>query len=298
MKKHFTYKFLLLSLCSLLFLTSCSNFGNLKLQADLPSVLEEVSGIQYDAKEDAFWMLNDSGNKPSVYLVSKQGKIVRELKIDAQNNDWEDITMDAEGNLYVGDFGNNENKRKDLHILKVKKEDLDNKGKIKVEKIYFSFPEQKKFPPKKKKKYYDVEAFFEWKGSFYIFTKSRVKNEIGRTFLYRVNNIQNYKSSETYGVFEAELIADFTTCPDQYCWITAADISKDGKKVVLINHKSAWVFTGFTGDNFFSGSVKEYPFEYESQKESITFQNKTSLFIADEENGMEGRNLYQLEIKE
>ncbi|MFD2568525.1 SdiA-regulated domain-containing protein [Pseudotenacibaculum haliotis] len=286
-----------LLLFTLLFFTSCENFGQLEVKTKLPGLMEEVSGIQYDANEDAFWMLNDSGNKPSVFLITEQGKVLRELKIDAANNDWEDITMDEEGNLYVGDFGNNANDRKDLRILKIKKEDLKSKKKIQVEKIYFSFPEQKKFPPKKK--YYDVEGFFAWKGSFYVFTKSRVKNKIGRTFLYRVPNIQDYKPAESYGVFPAQRIADFTTCGEKYCWITGADITRDGSKVVLINHKSAWVFSGFTGDNFFSGTATEYPFDHSSQKESVTFKNDTTLFVADEdERGTSrGRNLYRLELK-
>ncbi len=294
MKRISPFLFLFLTF----FFVSCENYGQLTVKAKLPKKLEEVSGIQYDAKEDAFWMINDSGNKPSVYLINEEGKILRELKIDAANHDWEDITQDEEGNLYVGDFGNNMNDRKDLHILKIKKKDLQvTDRKIPVEKIYFSFPEQKKFPPKKKKRYYDVEAFFAWKGSFYVFTKSRVKNKIGRTFLYRVTNIQDYKSAKTYGVFRAELISDFTTCPEKYCWITGADISRDEKQVVLLNHKSAWVFSNFTDDDFFSGTVQEYPFDHESQKESITFKNSNTLFIADEQNGMSGRKLYEMRLE-
>jgi hypothetical protein len=284
-------------LVSFLLLTSCENFGQLEVKAKLPQLLEEVSGIQYDANEDAFWMLNDSGNAPSVFLVKEDGTIVRELRIDAKNNDWEDITMDAEGNLYIGDFGNNANDRKNLRILKIKKKDLKSKKKIKVEKIYFSFPEQKKFPPKKK--YYDVEGFFAWKGSFYVFTKSRVKKKIGRTFLYRVPNIQDYKPAKKYGVFPAERISDFTTCPEKYCWITGADISKDGKNVVLLNHKSAWLFSDFKADDFFSGNVKEYPFGHESQKESVTFKNNLTIYVADEDESgsARGRNLYVLKTK-
>jgi len=276
---------------------SCTNYGQLEIKAHLPEILEEVSGIQYDEKRAAFWMLNDSGNKPSVYLVNELGVILRELKIDAKNTDWEDLTMDAEGNLYIGDFGNNANNRKDLHILKVKKEDLESDQKIEVEKIYFSFPEQKKYPPKKKKRYYDVEAFFEWQGSFYIFTKSRVTNKIGKTFLYKLHNIQDYKPAKKYGVFDAQLIADFTTCPEKNCWITSADISADGKKVVLSNHMSAWIFTNFKGDNFFSGGAEEYVFGHESQKESITFRDNQTLYLTDEEDRHGGRNLYKLNLK-
>lgn len=278
----------LLFLLGLLLFNSCTNFGQLEVKAKLPKILEEVSGIQYDARLDAFWMLNDSGNKPSVYLVTEQGKILRELKIDANNNDWEDITVDKQGNLYVGNFGNNRNNRKNLHIIKIKKEDLESDNKIAIERIYFHFPEQKKFPPKKKKMYYDVEGFFEWNGNFYVFTKSRVPNKIGRTFLYRVPN--------KVGNHWAERIADFTTCPGKGCWITGADISKDGKKVVLLNHMSAWVFTDFKGDNFFSGKAQEFPFGHSSQKESITFKNDSTIYVADEQNKTEGRNLYQLEL--
>jgi hypothetical protein len=271
--------------------TSCENFGQLKVKAKLSKQLEEVSGIQYDAKEDAFWMLNDSGNSSSVFLVTEEGTILRELEIDAKNHDWEDITMDAEGNLYIGDFGNNENERKNLQILKVKKEDLDSKKEINVEKIKFEFPEQKKFPPKKKNRYYDVEGFFAWKGNFYVFTKSRVKNEIGRTFLYRVPMEE--------GKHKAQRISDFTTCPEKHCWITGADISKDGRKVVLLNHMSAWVFTDFKGDDFFSGKAQEFPFGHESQKESITFKDNTTIYVADEDESgsSRGRNLYQLSIQ-
>jgi hypothetical protein len=285
-----TYKetFYLL-LTSFLLFTSCENFGQLQVKTKLSKLLEEVSGIQYDAQEDAFWMLNDSGNSSSVFLVKEDGTIVRELKIDAKNNDWEDITMDAEGNLYIGDFGNNANDRKNLRILKINKEDLNSKKKINVEKIKFSFPEQKKFPPKKK--YYDVEGFFAWKGNFYVFTKSRVKKKIGRTFLYRIPMEK--------GKHKAQRISDFTTCPEEYCWITGADITKDGSKVVLLNHKSAWVFTDFKGDDFFSGEAQEFPFGHESQKESITFKDNMTIYIADEDESKtnSGRNLYQLSIK-
>ena len=276
-------------LFSFLFLISCENFGQLEVKAKLPKLLEEVSGIQYDANEDAFWMLNDSGNSPSVFLVTEQGKILRELRIDAKNHDWEDITMDVEGNLYIGDFGNNYNERKNLRILKIKKEDLNSTKKIKVKKIKFSFPEQKKFPPKKK--YYDVEGFFEWQGNFYVFTKSRVKNKIGRTFLYKVPNEK--------GKHDAQRISDFTTCPEKYCWITGADISRDGTKVVLLNHKSAWVFTDFKGDNFFSGKAQEFSFGHQSQKESITFKNNSTIYLADEDEGggAGGRNLYSMNLK-
>lgn len=274
-----------------LVILSCKqDYGNLTYVAKLPKLMEEVSGIQYDPSREAFWMLNDSGNSPSIYLVTEQGKILKEIKLNADNIDFEDISQDKEGNLYVGNFGNNFNNRKDLQILKISKEDLEKGEEIEVRKTFFSLPEQTEFPPKKM--YYDMEGFFEWNGFFYLFTKSRVKKQIGRTFLYRIPNKE--------GAFQAERISDFTTCKGKGCWITGADISDDGKIVALLNHKSAWVFTNFKNDDFFSGDAKKFKFKHNSQKESITFKSSNEIYLADEdESGFnKGRNLYSLEIRQ
>ena len=132
-----------------LFTPSCKT-GNLTVIADLPKTLKEVSGIETIKDSELVWMLNDSGNKAHLYGLNLKGKIVKELKIDAKNNDWEDISADNQGNIYIGDFGNNQNTRKNLAILKVKKSDLNNTSeKIKEERIHFYYPEQAKFPPKK-----------------------------------------------------------------------------------------------------------------------------------------------------
>ena len=275
-------------ICCFLLSIGCKQSMNLEVTTKLPKILEEVSGIQYSEKENAFWMLNDSGNKPNIYLVSEQGEILRELKINQENDDWEDITQDSQGNLYIGNFGNNANKRKNLSIFKINVSDLSSSKKINTEVIEFFYPEQKQFPAKKM--YYDTEGFFEWNGFLYIFTKSRVKSEIGRTFLYRIPN--------KIGNHPAKRISEFTTCPGRGCWITGADISKDGKKVVLLNHSSAWLFEDFIDDDFFSGTAIEYSFNHSSQKESISFKNNKLIYVADEDESStnRGRNLYLFKL--
>lgn len=266
------------------------DFGILEFKSMLPFSLREVSGIQYDPNEDAFWMINDSGNSSAVYLVDESGTILRKLKIDAKNRDWEDLALDKDGNLYIGDFGNNANDRKNLRIFKIKKKDLKKEKKIKVKKIEFRFPEQKEFPPKRM--YYDVEAFFIWNDNFYIFTKSRVDGQIGRTFMYKVPNKK--------GKHDAKRVSEFTTCLEDYCWVTGADISQDGKKMTLLSNRSAWVFSDYKEEDFFNGKAKEYNFEYLSQIESVSFKDNETLYIADEENKRKrkGRLLYTLSIKE
>ena len=229
-------------------------------------------------------MLNDGGNSSKLYGVSPTGEIKTELKIKAKNNDWEDLTTDNEGNIYIGDFGNNLNKRKNLAILKVSKDSLNNKDKIEIERINFSFPDQTKFPPKKKHMRFDCEAFFYLNSYFYVFTKSRIKHNFGLTNLYKI--------PAKRGNHVAEFIASFKTCDELPCWVTSADISTDGKQVALLTLDAVWLFSDFEGDNFFSGNHVKNQFEFESQKESVCFYDDSTLLIADEKANGEGGKLY------
>ncbi|WP_299016369.1 hypothetical protein [uncultured Polaribacter sp.] len=265
----------------------CQNFGQLRLLADLPKKLEEVSGIEIVPNSSLIWMINDSGNKPELYGLNKRGKIKKEINIIAKNHDWEDLTSDENGTIYIGDFGNNDNSRKNLSIIIVEQNELDEKN-AEVDEIEFEYPDQNQFPPKKAKRYFDAEAFFYFKSYLYIFTKSRVKDNFGKTTLYKV--------PAQKGEFVAEKVAEFESCAAMECWITSADISTDGKKVVLLSQKSILVFTDFKADNFFSGKVKVVDLEHVSQKESITFKDNNTVLITDERAYGAGGNLYEIKL--
>ena len=266
---------------------SCQDFGKLKIIADLPSDLNEVSGIEYIKYSNYFWMINDSGNKPKLFAVSEKGKIKEEIEIDAKNHDWEDLTSDEEGNIYIGDFGNNENRRENLRILKVEKNNLS-KRKAKVSKIKFTYEDQNKFPPKKNQLFFDAEAFFYFKNNFYVFTKSRVKEQPGLTSVYKI--------PATEGTHIAKKIGEYNNCNEQDCWITSADISNDCKKVVLLSQSNIIVFSDFTDDNFFKGKLKKIPFTNYSQKESIAFKDINTVLISDEKSHNQGGFLYEHKI--
>ncbi|WP_233783181.1 hypothetical protein [Flavivirga eckloniae] len=277
-------KFLLLAIL----LTVSCNQDSTHVIADLPKVLNEASGIDTTTKSDVIWMLNDSGNSSKIYGLNRNGIIEKELKIDAKNHDWEDLSSDNEGNLYIGDFGNNTNKRKNLVILKVSAEALKGSDKAAVERISFKYSNQEKFPPKKKKMHFDCEAFFHYNDSLYLFTKSRVKNDFGKTHLYKI--------PAKKGNHVAELISTFSSCNTSNCWVTSADISDDGKQMVLLTQKSFFVFINFTSNDFFNGTFKQYDFKYESQKESICFKDKNTVYITDEKAHGDGGNLYEFKL--
>ncbi|MCF6347301.1 MAG: hypothetical protein L3J20_03265 [Flavobacteriaceae bacterium] len=269
----------------LLFLSSCSNYGQLKVIVDLPHFLKEVSGIQTVKNSDLIWMLNDGGNSNKIYGLSDKGKLKKELVINAKNHDWEDLTTDDKGNLYIGNFGNNHNVRKNLAILKINHKDLLNEKNVDIERIQFYYPSQHKFPPKKKHLYFDTEAFFFYNDSIYLFTRSRVKDDYGKTSLYKIPAIT--------GNHTAQFISEFTFCNELKCSITSAAISFDKKKVILLSHDTVILFTDFKNDNFFSGKVTLLPLNHKSQKEGVCFKNNNTLYITDEYSHGTGGNLYE-----
>ena len=269
-------------------LMSCET-GDLKVIMDLPISLNEVSGLETDARNNLFWMVNDSGNKPILYGLDNTGKIIKAIKVKAKNRDWEDLTTDPEGNIYIGNFGNNDNDSKGLSILKITAKDLSkNKESIKPKIISFTYPEQKKFPPKKSKRHFDCEAFFFFNDSLYLFTKSRAPKEPGKTNLYKLPT--------TKGNYEAEYIDTFNTCDQSECWVTSADINSKGNKLALLTENSVLVFSKLKGNKFFESNYKRYEFDYTSQKESVAFKNDSTLYIADEYLGVTGGNVYEFII--
>lgn len=261
--------------------------STLKKITALSKKLKEVSGIETGIDNNLLWMHNDGGNKNILYAVSKKGKIKRKLHIQAKNIDWEDITSDENGNVYIGDFGNNANKRKNLRILKISSKDLHKKN-VDVKIIKFAYENQYKFPPKKKDMYFDAEAFFYLNNNFYIFTKSRVKSSYGQTNLYKL--------PAKKGKQIAKLVSSYRGCSDFACRITAADISPNHKTVALLTLKSILLFTNFKGDDFLNGNVTEVPLNFKSQKEGLCFIDNHSLYITDEKAHGKGGKLYKFRI--
>ena len=277
---------------SALAILSCQqDSGVLRTVYSLPKKLKEVSGITYLETSNLLYTLEDSGNANEIYgLNFENGSIEKTILIeDTENIDWEDLTKDKTGNLYIGDFGNNDNERKDLSIYKIGKESLASESAIPAYKVSFSYPEQKDFPPKKTALFFDVEGFFEYNNNFYLFTKNRSKGFDGTSFLYKVPNAP--------GFHQAVLMGEFKTCDNyDHCAITAATISPDASKVAVLTHDKIFLFENFTGDDFLNGTKTTIKLEHFSQKEAISFIDNNRLFIADEKSKSEEGNVYELYI--
>ncbi|WP_460217772.1 hypothetical protein [Psychroserpens sp. MEBiC05023] len=267
-------KFRLTLICLTFFLIASCQTGKLNVIADLPSDLKETSAIEKTFHPTILWVIEDAGNKNNLYGLDKKGNIIKDIVIDnIQNIDWEDLTSDDDGNIYIGDFGNNSKKRKNFAIYKV-----SNPSKVgnstHAEVITFTLPKDMKSE--------DFESFFVYHEFFYMFSKNHKKCKLIRV----PNQIGDHVATF---ISEIKLKGKNTK-------VTSADISKDGKTVVLLNHDRLWKLTGFSADDFFNGTIEAITFEHDSQKEGINFIGKNDLLITDEKTKHEGGNVYQFKI--
>ncbi len=257
----------------LVVLLSCKT-NKLKVLCKLPKSLIETSAAETTINPNIIWTIEDSGNKNNLYAVNKKGVILKDIKINnAQNIDWEDLTSDVNGNIYIGDFGNNRGTRSSFTIYKTPHPDSI-KNNVEAELISFKLPAELKGK--------NFEAFFLRNDYFYLFSKNtktctvvKVPNKIG---------LQNAKIITTYNFNE------------KGNKITAADISADGKTIILLNHDKLWKLRDFTSDNFFSGTITAKNFNHKSQKEGLCFKDNTTVYITDEKNKNKDNTLYTFSL--
>ncbi|MDR7210387.1 SdiA-regulated domain-containing protein [Flavobacterium piscis] len=286
MKKPF-----LLAVSAILLACQQQSNADLKTLYSLPKKLKEVSGITYFPESKLIYTLEDRGNPNKIYALNSEGQLEKIITItNAENIDWEDITKDKNNNLYIGDFGNNDNKRRDLCIYKINNNELNKENAVAEYKISFSYPEQNEFPPKKKEMFYDVEGFFEYQNYFYLFTKNRSKGFDGTAFIYKILNAP--------GIQKAIKMGEFKTCDNyNHCVLTSATISPDGKKVVVLSHDKIVLFENFQDDQFHKGTQTEISLNHFSQKESVVFKDNNTLLIADEKTNKLNGNVYEFKLK-
>jgi hypothetical protein len=159
------------------------------------TLIPELSGIIPAFRSGEYWGINDRGNLPGLYRFSEDGTVLQSvLLVGAQNNDWEAITRDASGNLYIADIGDNQ---KEYGIYSVYQ--LQEPGK-KIQKtnafykFYFRYPEKKSF---------NSESFFVFRNRFYIINKENDDDD--KPHLFRIDHFERDTISQAVEVGKMDL---------------------------------------------------------------------------------------------
>ena len=235
--------------------------------------IRECSGIVKSRQtNEIFWVHNDSSGGSQIFAVHKNGSFLAAFPTRFSNIDWEDIATDNSGNLYLGDFGNFNNRRRDLAIHLLKEPlTLQPSSQIGGTTFRFEYPDQKEFPPKRR--IYDCEALFWASGDLFLLTKS-----LGDT-ITRLYFFESLKANE---VNRPKLIGEFDIGPR----VTGADASPDGQRLAVLTTASVWVFERPEDSrNYLQGFATTMRIQA-GQCEAICWDDEGTLIIANEDRAL------------
>lgn len=246
-----------------------------EFKSELPKTVEETSGLFFH--NGKLWTHNDSGGKPILYgLDTTTFEVVQQITLaNAKNKDWEDVCTDGE-RVYVGDFGNNKGKRKNLRIYSFSLNDIPAEGNatVPVDSIRFSFADQTEFNYDKHEHDFDCEAMFATDEYLYLFSKGWAT---GTTRLYRL--------SKTSGTQVAEVVNGF----DSQGLITGADYDRETGVLVIVGYvKNVWLPFLYLIYDFDDAGVKLSNRRFElhnylgTQTEGICFYDKGKCYLSAE----------------
>lgn len=243
-----------------------------RLRSDYKVKIERIGRLEKEVKESSglaraldstYWTHPDGGPENALYLIDLQGNLLQTIKLPITNKDWEDLAQDNAGNLYIGDFGNNANTRRDLAIYK-----LDLAAWQVTDTIRFNYADQVDFPPPYPQRHYDLEAFFYRSDSLYLFTKSRAYKGVTRLY-----SLPAYTGN--YAAMPQEEL--LVKSP-----ITAAASAPNQQEYTLLGYGRLYIFQ--PGGERVSMGAKRYCLTVgrTGQAEAILYLSPTQLLITNE----------------
>ena len=231
----------------------------------------EGSGIVASrAYPGIYWMIADSGNPANLYAIDSTGATKNIFPVaGATNYDWEDIAIDSNGHIWIGDIGDNSQVRSDYVLYRVSEPNpYGSATSIPSTAFHFNYPNGAR----------DSEALFVWQGIPYLVQKRSITTEV-----YAFPTVDpskkvtlNYVGTFTGGIY-----------------VTGADISADGRRLALINdgNNYHWIIersaTSTNVADFFTSPTKQWRLYFPNQQgEAISFLlGDYSFVVASEEGG-------------
>lgn len=273
---------------AMLLLIVLSIIGYVALSARAPkeyilqtSIIDEASGIARGIVNDGIlWTHNDSGGKPHVYAIDSKENLRATLVLDGvKNRDWEDIASATDPRtgkvyLYVGEIGDNGARYPSVTVYKVEEPRINNTDSTytatAIDKFEINYEDGAR----------DAEALFIDPSSQDIYIISKREEQVG---LYRIA-----KPSTR----ETNIAKRISTFP--FGWVTAADISGNGKKLLVKTYTGVWQYKlskNKSGEFVLNKKPKSMPYMLEPQGEAICYDSKGKAYFTLSEAGKEGSQI-------
>ncbi|MBW3545666.1 MAG: hypothetical protein KY428_08740, partial [Bacteroidetes bacterium] len=135
---------------------------------------------------------------------------------------------------------------------------------------------QENFSPAKKERNFDCEAFFWHRGQLHFFTKS-----------WGDKLVRHYMVPDQPGSYEAKLLEEVFV----QGLVTAADISPDGRMMVLLTYGKLYFFSISGPDAMFQQPAGCLRIPWAGQCESVLFLQNNTLIL-----GNETRKLFYIQL--
>lgn len=189
-----------------------------------PRIVESSGVVASRRYPKVLWTHNDGGGpkKQVLYAIDREGQTRAALPVTgATFRDWEDISIDDAGHLFLADIGNNDAKRDTLAVYQIDEPNPDtDSGAVAVKRKWeLKFPEAP----------FDCESLFIWKDYGYV---------VSKVFKDARAQIFRFPLQDTRTPLTLELVATTTIQSP----VTSGDISSDGKLLGLVAKDGAYVY--------------------------------------------------------
>ena len=184
--------------------------------------IKECSGIVASRQyPDVFWVHND-GKREHLFAINRKGATIAAFKVKgAKFQDWEDITLDKDNNLYAADTGNNDEKRMEVAV--------------------YRFPEP---DPNSTEK--SVQIARQWTLRYPVAPRDCESIVIAGTNGCLITKVTKNRMAEVYSfpldASESPIVLKSLSRLAVDSPVTAAAVSLDGKMLAAISKEGAFLF--------------------------------------------------------
>ncbi len=201
--------------------------------------LPEASGIIRSRRHPGiYWVHNDSGNAPWLFAVRRDGSIVRRFRLAFPNIDWEAVSTDDAGHLYIGDTGNNTGLLRVRTIYQIDEpdpaapEDPARDRPLKASNTFaYVLPQGNRF---------DAEGLFVDRGRAVVVAKYLDRRE-AELFAVALDGEPTARTAPVRPVRSLGRLAGFTEP------VTGADLSPDGTMLAVCSSAVTYVYRRAAG---------------------------------------------------